>query len=447
MSEGSLGVPHRGWGSAQAVARAGRLDRAGVAVALALTVLLPLFLLHVRVGAEAAFDVVAALFVLRSALLRQWRWLGQGWVVTGLLWVGWTVACTLLEWSRDPAGGAGHGVQAVLVLRFLIFAAALEHWVLRAGRARAALLASLSLATLYVAAQTVLQFLSGRNLAGDPRWGDGELTGPFHGPRAAPTLVRVLFPALLPAASALLRRGGWGRFAAGCLVVGGAAVMVLIGQRMPVLLTALGLLTAGLVLPALRGIVAVAVLAVGVLVATSAVVSPPTFYRLVTKFSHQMETFPDSPYGQISGRAVAMAEQNPWTGLGFNGFQAHCPEPRYQHGWRWPADPADDGGGAGICTTHPHNLFLQAVTDAGLPGLALFTLLVALWLRRLSQGLWHDADPLRVGLFVAVLIQVWPIASTSPLVSLPIGGWFFLTLGFGLATARAVRPLPVAAHG
>ena len=99
----------------------------GHVVALGLTLLMPLFLLHVRVGAEAAFDIVAALFLVRSALDRQWRWLRQGWVVVGLLWWGWTVACSLLAVWRDPSEGWGHFVQAGLVVRFLIFAAALEH--------------------------------------------------------------------------------------------------------------------------------------------------------------------------------------------------------------------------------------------------------------------------------------------------------------------------------
>ena len=420
--------------------------------ALGLTLLLPLFLLHVRAGADAAISGVAALFLLRSAWDRDWAWLRRPWVAAALALWGWTLACTVLAAAAD--GGAKPAIQAALVIRFLAFAAALEHWVLRDGRARSWLLASLSAAAAWVAGSCILQLLTGRNLAGYPRWGDGELTGPFRGPRAAPTLVRILFPTMLPAAAWLEHRGR--RWAAAALVAAGVAVVVLIGQRMPVLLTGLGLLVAGLLLPRIRGMAAAAILAAAILVGATAVVSPPAFYRLVTKFSHQVATFPDSPYGQITARAVEMARQHPWAGLGFNAFQRHCPDPEYQHGWRWPADPTDDGGGAGMCVTHPHSFYLQALTDAGLPGLIAFTVLVALWLWRLGQGLWRQPDPLRAGLFIAVLIQAWPLASTSPMVSLPMGGWFFLMLGFGLAAAgpgtadsapqRPVSPKP-APHG
>jgi len=413
-----------------------RGTRAVDAIALGLVLLLPIFLIHLRVGVEVGLDVVAGLFLVRSALDGQWGWLRRDWVVVGLLWWAWTLGCTALASWAAPLGAWGHALQALLVVRFLVFAAALEQWVLRGQRARRWLLASFGAVALYVAGQSLWQFATGRNLFGNPRWVEGELTGPFNGPKAAPTFIRVLFPAMLPAMAGLysspklLRR-----LAAGSVLVAGVAVVVLIGQRMPVLLAGLGLLATGLLLPRARGLVMVAIVAAGALIGASAVVSPPTFYRLVTKFSRQIETFPDSPYGQITARALAMAGQHPWTGLGFNGFQTNCADPRYQHGWRWPKNPADNGGGAEMCVTHPHSFYLQALTDAGVPGLLGFGLLVVLWLRRLSAGLWRDPDPLRVGLFVAVFIQAWPLGSTSPLVSLPMGGWFFLTLGFGLAAA------------
>lgn len=407
-------------------------------VALGLVLLLPWFLIHVRAATEIGIDAVGLCFLVRCAAERRWRWLVQGWMPIGLAWWGWLVACTLLN-VAGPGQDAGALLQAVLVARFLLFAAALEHWALQGARDRRWLLWSLNGATIYVAAQTLLQFATGHNLFGVPRSGDGELTGPFTRPQAAPTFVRMIYPVLLPPAGKLLARGTWAaRLAGAGLIVGAVAIIVLIGQRMPVLLAVLGLAVAAMLLPRLRGPAAAAVVAGGVLITASIVVSPPTFYRLVTKFSQQVGHFAASPYGLIAERAVVIVEQNPWTGRGYDGYQTGCPQPRYFQQWHWPGQPAaPDPTAAELCLTHPHSLYLQAATDAGLPGLALFCWLAAAWLRRLGRGLWRDPAPLRVGLFVALLIQEWPIASTSPLVSLPIGGWFFLLLGFGLAEARA----------
>lgn len=403
---------------------------------LGLVLLMPWFLLHARVGAEIAFDLVAAGFLVVSAVRRDWRWLRAPWVLLAGAWWGWLMVCTAIGATRPGSDGASL-LQAGLVLRFLLATAAIEHWVL-AGRAeRRWFFGSLAAATVYVAAQTLLQFATGHNLYGVPRSEDGELTGPFTKPRDAPTFIRMLFPVLLPAAAGLIA-GGWGRRLAGAALVAGAmAVVVLIGQRMPLLLAGLGLVTTGLLLPRLRGVVVIAVVAAGALVGASFVVAPPTFYRLVTKFTQQMEGFAASPYGLIAERTVAIIEQHPLVGRGYDGYRTGCTDPRYFQAWHWPGEPAAvDPSGTTLCLTHPHNLYLQAASDAGLPGLVLFCALVAVWLRRLARGMLRTPAPARAGVFVALLIQLWPVASTSPLVSLPIGGWFFLLLGLGLAQAN-----------
>ena len=99
------------------------------------------------------------------------------------------------------------------------------------------------------------------------------------------------------------------------------------------------------------------------------------------------------------------------------------------------------GGGAGFCVQHAHNHYLQAATDAGLPGLVLFCLMVLSWLAALARR--GPADPVprawRTGLFLAVLIQEWPVASSSAFTNMPLGGWFFLLLGLGLAASSYMQ--------
>ncbi len=385
-------------------------------LAIGCLLICPVFLLHGRAVADVLMVVTSLCFLLRSGATGDWRWLRTAWVLIGFVWWAWLVACSV-------QGGLG---QAVAAVRFLIFVAALDHWVLRLPWRRLWLARVAALATLYIAAQTVLQLATGRNLQGYPRSGDGELTGPFEHPRAGAPFTRLLFPTVLPA---MVWLGRWGGLV---LLVASVLIVVLIGQRMPLLLTGLGLLVTGLLLPRLRPGVLAACAGAALLVGVSAVAVPPTFHRLVGKFTDQMEHFPQSPYGLIAMRAAAMVEAHPVFGLGFDGFRRHCAEPAYFQGWH-----GGDSGGAGMCVQHPHNHYLQAAVESGLPGLLLFCALVVAWLRPLAAGLWRDPAPLRVGLFVAALIQEWPVASTSDLLSMPLSGWFFLLLGLGLAESRA----------
>ncbi len=120
--------------------------------------------------------------------------------------------------------------------------------------------------------------------------------------------------------------------------------------------------------------------------------------------------------------------------MGFDGFETGCPRPAY---FRPTFDGSiPDGGGAKMCWHHPHNHYLQALDDGGFVGLALFAAMGIAWLVPLARGLGRNSDPLRAGLFAVVCAQVWPIQSTTAFTSMPVGGWFFLLLGWAMAEAR-----------
>lgn len=405
--------------------------------------LTPVLLMHTRALAEVTIALIGVSFLGRCVHTRDASALRAPWVPAALAWWSWQVICS----TPIPALGLGEGgtrsfTQALLTIRFLLLIAAMEHCILRAEVARRWLYGVLAASAAYIAAQCLIQFAFGRNLYGWPRYPDGELTGPFGRPRAGPPLARLLAPTLLPPVTALMARPGWRASVGGvALLIAGLGVMVLIGQRMPLLVSAGSLALAGVILPRLRPPIALAGLAAVTLLIVSPVVAPSAHHRLVVKFSEQMSNFASSHYGQLYTRAWQVGLNNSLTGLGHDGFGTGCPEPanfRPSFDGRQP-----DGGGAAICWVHPHNVYLQALDDGGFVGLGLFVLMMARWLLILGKGLWADPTPIQVGLFASLAVQIWPVQAANGFTSIPMGGWFFLILGWGLALARpAAETIP-----
>lgn len=394
------------------------------------TALLPIFLLHARSLAEIAVAIADLAFLWQMAATRSWRWLAAPEALPGLLFWFWQLLCSL---PGHAAGGMPAFIQALASLRWFLLVPALGRVVLAEEAARAWLTRVLTFAVLYVGANCWLQQFTGVDFFGFRRWADGSLTGPFYEPRASAPLVRMLFPVLLPP---VMRAKP---LAAAALLLLAVVTMVLIGQRMPVLLLLLGLAATALLLRRLRPLALAALMLVPLLVGAMAIISPPAFTRLVTRFARTMADFPDSPYGSLYLRALAMAQNHPLFGWGFDGFRHACTWPTNFRAFPELGQHLALGGGAHICNIHPHNIYLEALTNAGLPGLALFAATSLAWLLVLGRGLGgrRAPDALRVGVFVACLVHLWPIASTGSAFDLYTAGICFMMAGFGVALARA----------
>ncbi len=411
------------------------LDKRLRQIALFATLLVPLGLLHAFVMAEICVAITDILFLVHSARTGGFAWVKRPWFIVALLWWGWLMICSLpLPWPGFGVAGWLLGfAQAVVVIRLLLFTAALQNWLLTSARARRVAWIVLALSAAWIGLESWQQYLTGTNIFGDPRWVDGSLTGPFWKPRAGPLYAHLLFVALLPVVAALFARPGWrGRVAGLALVVLGAATAVLIGQRMGVALTGMGLVVAAFFMPRLRlpAILAV-VVGVAVLLATP-VISPATHGKLVGETTHNFDHFSKSPYGEIFTRATVMGLQSPWHGWGYNGYRVDCHLPRFDPGLPWLGiGPTSLQKAA--CILQPQNFYIQSFADAGFPGLILFTALMLIWTFQPLRGLLRRPDPLRVGLFIAVLNFTWPIASTDEFPTMYMLGWFFFVLGFALA--------------
>ena len=401
--------------------------------ALVCVMLLPPLLLHAHGMAEAAIGLADSCFLLSCAVRGDWAWLRVRWFRAAGAWWGWLVVCSLpIAPLGLGEGGIGSLLQALATVRFLLLVAAMEHLVLRTANRRLWLYRIVAASAAWIVLNSVVQFAFGRNLLGWPRGPQGELTGPFGTPRAGPALTRIILPAVMPAVAALAAPKKWRlTLCAYALLFGSVVVMVLTGQRMPLVLMGLGLVIVAFLIRPLRPAIFTAALVGALLLAASPLVAPSAHDRLVERFSNQMRHFAVSPYGELYARAWEVGRRNPLTGLGFDGFNTGCPQPRYFRPTFDGSEP--DGGGARICWHHPHNVYFQALDDGGFIGLTLFCVMAVAWLLPLGRGLWHRPDAVRVGLFAAACIQLWPVQSSTGFTSMPIGGWFFLLLGWGMA--------------
>jgi O-antigen ligase len=401
--------------------------------ALACVLILPLALLYARALAEILIAATDILFLFQLCVTRariDWRnkllWFAAAW------WA-WQVICSAL--------GTGGLVLALVAFRLPLFAVAVGDWVLASARPRRWLWWVIAAAVAWIVIESWQQYVFGTNIFGIPRFGDGALTGPFNRPRAGPALILTLFPVLVPSVAALVvSRRLTVKAAGGLVAILAAATVLLIGQRMPSVLLIIGLILTGAMLPRLRIAVAAAIVLGAALVATTPLTSPATYQKLVLRTRDQLTHFVYSPYGEIWVRAVVIAEEHPWRGLGFDGFRRGCGDPRAVRGLpEIGVTLAEALIATDACNIHPHNYVLEAADNGGLPLAALFLALVVGTWRRLARGLRRGVTPLRAGLLVGFTLAFWPIASTSALTAMPNAGWIILLTGFGFAEAREDR--------
>ncbi len=413
-------------------------------IAIVCVISLPLALLYARALAEILIGVTDALFLFHLWVTRDllsWRRpfallvrrpvASRAFAYAALAWWAWQIVCS--------AFGTGGLLLSLVLFRLPLFALALGHWVLtgaRGGSARRALWWAIALAAGWIVIECWHQDLLGHNIFGAERWGDGALTGPFVKPRAGPELILILFAVVLPASARLLALSHRATRASGiALVAVGAATIVLIGQRMPSALLVLGLVLSGLLLPRLRVATALAALIGVAVLAASPFVAPAMYAKLVVHTHEQLTDFAGNAYGQIWLRALVIARQHPWMGLGFDAFRRGCADPAAVQGVPWlGVTLAQARAATEACNIHPHNYYLEAADNGGVPLLLLFIAMVVVAGVALGRG---TLTPLRAGLLVGFVLAFWPLASTSAFTSMPNAGWIFLLIGLGFAAREA----------
>jgi O-antigen ligase len=414
-------------------------------VARVLVCAMPVLFVLGKAPPDIALSLVGVLFLLRSGISRDWSWLRTPWVTAAAcVWLYLIVVSFAAE-QMAPSFG-----RAIPWIRFVVFAAAFQHWVITDETWRKRLLVCTGALVAFVAVDTIYQFFSGADIFGFPTYGPVRMTGPMHElpPKVGMFVTKLMFPVLLALVCwATLVRRNLGAVIVAIAAVGvGLSSVLISGERMALLLALLGLAVSLLVLPGSKRMLIAAALAIGLVLAGIAALSESVYTRSFASTVETIEDIGESHYGRIWQSSFRMAKARPLFGFGLKNFRTSCPNGIYgpyiddPDGTLYLEAYGPDFNKPSRCTLHPHNMYVEWLTESGAVGLAGFLWLIGLWMRHfiLRADSWRR-DPMAVGTVVGVLVFLWPVASTMSFFTNWHGGLFWFVLGWALA-ATSITP-------
>ena len=396
------------------------LDRLGKG----LLYLLPIIFIVGRAPADMVISAIALLFLLRSQFGIGWRWLKTPWLSAAFLFWGYLLLVSALAIAPDDSFG-----RALPFIRFVLFAAALQHWLLVDKNSIKIFLSMLAAAVGFVILDCFYQYVTGVDVLGKTAEGPFRLSGPFNNDVAGTFIAKTSLPLLGWWFAWSSTRGRLSWAVGGLLAALIGVVIMLTGERMALGTYGLGLFLVVMSIKEIRlplfliGLIALA--GVG-----SAVVSSSYLYeRYVGHTLKDVDDFWSGRYGIILVKAFKVWQEEPLTGVGLKNFRLTCEVPNFDH----------EGPVESWCFTHAHNPYMELLSETGIIGLLLFLLVIGLILRELSAG-WNRARPdfpLAVATSATLLLFLWPLLLSKSIFSNWNGMLLWLIIGLALAIARS----------
>jgi len=395
-----------------------------------LMISIPAMLVLGPAPADVAATLIGLSFLWHSFHNRAWSWRHLPWVKAALgLWI-------LMLFLSLFAYDTGQAYEkAVPWPRLVLFAIAVQCWLLDDVWLRRLIWATTAVIGL-VAIDTLWQYGTGTDLLGHPQYGVDRLNGPFNRPKVGIFLAKFYFPAILGLMAisqfaTTRKRGPIPVILAILLGIAIAITVFLSGERMALIMIILGLGLGGLVLQGMLRKMLIVLLTGGVLVtSTVAVFKHDLVNRQIDSTLEILTHFKDSPYGHLWHNSLHLVAQRPWTGLGLRNFKLACDDP----------EMAIPDTYKERCGTHSHNIYIEWLTETGLPGLTGFIFLVVLWGRYAWLG-WRTgrARTMLAGPSIAISLMLWPVATTGSFFTNWNEVLFWLLLGWMLGVSRLAQ--------
>ncbi|MEM9442146.1 MAG: O-antigen ligase family protein, partial [Pseudomonadota bacterium] len=386
-----------------------------------LLIILPLLFIIGRAPADIAISLIAAMFLLRSALGLGWSWLKTPWLRAALLFWGYLLIVSAFAISPEDSYS-----RALPFLRFVLFAAALQHWLFVDNRTLHRFLLCLAFTVGFVLLDCLYQYVTGIDVLGRTAQGPSRLTGPFANDVVGTFLAKVSLPLVGWWFAWSAKRGHLSWSVGGLLALFIGLVILLSGERTALVSYGMGL---GFLVLSVRTVrLPLTIIGLAGLIGLGSIIAQDDdlHERFVSVTVSDFQDFWNNRYGIIFVRAIEAWERSPVTGVGLKNFRLTCETDNFRH-----AGPVETW-----CFTHPHTPYLEVLSETGVIGLVLFLVLIALILKDIIAG-WNPSRPdfpLVAASTAALIMFLWPIMVSKSL----FANWNAMLLWWAIGLALAV---------
>ena len=390
-------------------------------IAMALLLALPLTLPIARSAADGIVVLIGLAFLIESIRKRRWEWLRDPVILTGI--VLWAVLNLVVSpMAIDSTVSFGRSLPWI---RFLLFYAAITVWLLADHRSVKLVMWWMACVIVLIVIDCLVQAFSGMSVTGQPIQGN-RLTGLLDRPNVGNFLAKMGFPLMgiilcVDRLGPLIRR-------VSIISVLGLVIFLsifLTGERNSTLLTILSfgvvLLFIFIIAPRWRfHIVFLSSLSIG-MIAVVIMLEERIHQRFLDLVS-DLSNFQESPYGQAFSAAWRIFMDNPVTGAGLKNYREISE--RY----------------IGSYYPHPHNIYLESLSESGIVCFVLFIAFVTTILVTFARRVMRNAiDPAATGFFAgALLICLFPFSVTQSYFS----NWPAILHWYSLSLAMAAVRIP-----
>jgi O-antigen ligase len=349
----------------------------------------PFILLIERTPADIWLSLLAITFVIRSIIKREGDWLKPFWVRAGFVFWIWCIIAGAI--SDHPAYSMG---EAFIWFRFPLFAMATAFWLARDKRLLYAMLVSTALGLVAMCFILTAEIIIVGQQGGRLSWPYGDLVPGNY-------VAKVGLPAFTIMVALAVSVKGRVAALSGIIALFTMVISVMTGERINFLIRACGGMLAGLVWKPRWGrylwLVVAEVLAVLVVLSTL----PQMATRYTDEFIRGATDFEASTWWNTLNGGWQVAKDNLIFGIGTANYRLIPPE-------FFETIPFTNW------QPHPHNYYLQFLTETGIIGLVLGT--VFLW--SIIWSCFSASFKNRDNVFTATAWVIpfgifWPIATSA----------------------------------